>query len=131
MHTPSTPSITLPAVAGALFAGLGVAAGAMGNHALRSLIAEPLLLVYETAVRYQIYHALGLLAVAALAAHLPARGMRLVSWLFIAGILCFSGSLYMLALTGERPLGMLTPVGGTLFIIGWLVLAWQVLRARR
>ncbi|MDO5057598.1 MAG: DUF423 domain-containing protein [Lautropia sp.] len=124
-------SITLPAVAGALFAGVGVAAGAMGNHALRSLIAEPLLLIYETAVRYQIYHALGLLAVAALAPHLTVRGVRLVSWLFIAGILCFCGSLYILALTGARPLGMLTPVGGTLFMAGWAVLAWHAWRARR
>lgn len=110
---------------GALFAGLGVAAGAFGAHGLRAMLAEPLLLVYETAVRYQIYHALALIALAALAPRLPARRVRITGGLFVAGILLFSGSLYLLALTGERPLGMLTPIGGTCFLAGWVSLAWH------
>ncbi|MDO4636981.1 MAG: DUF423 domain-containing protein [Lautropia sp.] len=131
-NTSASPApITLPATWGALFAGLGVAAGAIGNHAMRAMLAEPLLLVYETAVRYQIYHALALLAVAALASRLPAGAVRTVSWLFIAGIICFSGSLYLLALTGSRPLGILTPVGGSCFIAGWLWLAWATWRHGR
>lgn len=116
--------------AGALFAGLGVAAGAFGAHGLRAMLAEPLLQVYETAVRYQIYHALALIALSAIAPRLPARRVRLTGNLFVAGILLFSGSLYMLALTGTRPLGILTPIGGVCFIAGWATLAWHAWRAR-
>lgn len=128
---PTSPRICLPvAGVGALFAGLGVAAGAFGAHGLRAMLAEPMLVVYETAVRYQMYHALALLVLAVLAVRLPPRTTLLVAGLFTGGIVFFSGSLYLLALTGTRPLGMLTPVGGTLFIAGWAVLAWGALRGR-
>lgn len=134
MTTPTPSQQSSPATSiialGAVFAGLGVAAGAMGNHALRPLLSDHMLTVYDTAVRYHIYHALALLIVAALATQLPARAVRLVAGLFTAGIICFSGSLYLLAITETRPLGMLTPIGGTLFIAGWITLAWQALRAR-
>ncbi|MDO4232178.1 MAG: DUF423 domain-containing protein [Lautropia sp.] len=131
MHTPSAPSPALAVVSlGAILAGLGVAAGALGNHALRPLLSDHMLTVYQTAVQYHLYHALALLIVAALATQLPARAVRLVAGLFTAGIICFSGSLYLLAITETRPLGMLTPVGGSLFIAGWITLAWQAFRAR-
>ena len=117
---PST-AIGLPWLGtGALFAALGVAAGAFGAHGLRAMLAEPLLLIYETAVRYQMYHALALVALGALAGSL-----------FTLGILLFSGSLYLLVLTGTRPLGILTPIGGSCFIAGWLWLAISAWRAVR
>jgi uncharacterized membrane protein YgdD (TMEM256/DUF423 family) len=113
---------------GALFAGLAVAAGAFGAHALRTRLEPDMLTVFDTAARYQMYHALGLFA----AAWLSGRGAITESaWagrLFIVGILLFSGSLYALALTGNTRLGILTPFGGGAFILGWLILA---LGARR
>ncbi len=129
-----TASATTPAFcplllgAGALFAGLAVAAGAMGAHGLRALLSDHMLVVYETAVRYQMYHALTLLVLAALAPHLPRCALRWSAGFFVAGILLFSGSLYALALTGTRPLGMLTPIGGSCFLLGWLSLLWAAVR---
>ncbi|MDO4905074.1 MAG: DUF423 domain-containing protein [Lautropia sp.] len=117
--------------AGALFAGLGVVAGAMGAHALRTVLSDHMLIIYETAVRYQMYHALALLVLTALAPRLPRCTVRWSGGFFIAGILLFSGSLYMLSLTGTRPLGMLTPIGGSCFILGWLTLLWSAFRLAR
>lgn len=129
--TPST-AIGLPWLGtGALFAALGVAAGAFGAHGLRAILAEPLLLIYETAVRYQMYHALALVALGALAGRLPPRAITVSGSLFTLGILLFSGSLYLLVLTGTRPLGILTPIGGSCFIAGWLWLAVSAWRAVR
>lgn len=126
--TPRSPFCPRLLAAGALFAGLGVAAGAMGSHGLRAMLSDHMLGVYEIAVRYQIYHALALLVLAALSPHLPRTTLRWASGLFIAGILLFSGSLYALALTETRPLGMVTPIGGTCFLAGWVVLVWAGLR---
>ncbi len=109
--------------AGALFGAIAVGAGAYGSHALRAELAEPLLVMYETAVRYQMYHALALLAVGALGHVLSRRALTLAGSFFIAGILLFSGSLYALSLTGERPFPFMTPAGGVCFILGWLTLA--------
>src|SRR5262245_54409408 len=97
---------------GALLAGLGVAAGAFGAHGLRARLTPDMLAIFETAVRYQMYHALALLAVGWAAARWPDRGVALAGWLFVAGIVVFSGSLYVLALTGTRWLGAVTPLGG-------------------
>ena len=113
---------------GALSAALAVAAGAFGAHALRARLAADLLAVFETAARYQMYHALGLLAVAAALARWPTPSVRAAGWLFLTGTLHFSGSLYLLALTGTRWLGAITPLGGLCFIIGWLVFALGVAR---
>ena len=113
---------------GALFAALGVAAGAFGAHGLRAMLAEPLLLIYETAVRYQMYHALALVALGALAGRLPPRAITVSGSLFTLGILLFSGSLYLLALGAPRLLGLVTPFGGLALIGGWLVLGWTSLR---
>jgi uncharacterized membrane protein YgdD (TMEM256/DUF423 family) len=96
---------------------LDVALGAFGAHALKSRLSPEMLAVFETGVRYQAYHALGLLALAAL------RGPDKAGWCFVGGIVLFSGSLYLLALTGERRLGMVTPLGGLLFLAGWALFA--------
>ena len=111
------------ALAGALSAFIAVAAGAFGAHALRARLPADLLAVFETGARYQMYHALALLAVAWASNHWPGTPLRLAGWLFIGGTLLFSGSLYVLALTGARWLGAITPLGGLLFLAGWAALA--------
>ncbi|GAA4407677.1 DUF423 domain-containing protein [Quisquiliibacterium transsilvanicum] len=109
--------------AGALSALFGVAAGAFGAHGLRAIVAPDLLVVFETGARYQMYHAFALLAVAGAATRWPGPRVRAAGWLFVAGTLLFSGSLYLLALTGARGLGAVTPFGGLAFIAGWACLA--------
>ncbi len=109
---------------GGLFGGLGVILGAFGAHTLKARLTPELLEIFETGVRYQIYHALALLFVALVAEKRPANKLLTAGgWLFVVGTLLFSGSLYMLALGGVRWLGAITPVGGTAFIIGWFCLA--------
>ena len=115
---------------GALSALIAVAAGAFGAHALRARLAPDLLQVFETGARYQMYHALGLLAVAWAAGRTDAAGPRRAGWLFVLGTLLFSGSLYVLALTGARWLGAVTPLGGVAWIVGWALLAWSFRPAR-
>ena len=115
---------------GALAMALAVGLGAFGAHALRDRVSPELLVVWQTAIQYHVYHALGLFVVAGVASLLPDhRGLRLSGWLMIGGILLFSGSLYTLVLTEIRWLGMVTPLGGTAFIAAWLALAWSVWRA--
>lgn len=111
------------ALAGSISAFIAVAAGAFGAHALRSRLAPDLLAVFETGARYQMYHALALFAVAWAVTHWPGPPIRLAGWLFIGGTVLFSGSLYLLALTGARWLGAVTPLGGLLFLGGWVALA--------
>jgi len=113
---------------GALSALASVAAGAFGAHALRSRLAPELLAAFETGARYQMFHALGLLAVAWAGERWPGPAAAWAGWLFLAGTVVFSGSLYLLALTGARWLGAVTPLGGAAFLAGWLALAWAALR---
>lgn len=108
---------------GCTFGLMAVAAGAFGAHALRARLPADLLAVFETAARYQMYHALALLGVALLAARVPSGAASAAGWLFVAGIVVFSGSLYALALTGVRILGAVTPLGGLCFLAGWVALA--------
>jgi uncharacterized membrane protein YgdD (TMEM256/DUF423 family) len=114
---------------GAALAGVAVAAGAFGAHGLRDRLAPDMLAVFETAVRYQMYHALALVGVAWAVTRWPGAGAGLAGWLFVAGIALFSGSLYVLALSGVRWLGAITPFGGLCFLAGWGVLAWTVWRS--
>ena len=110
---------------GAVLGFLGVAFGAFGAHALRSRLSPDLLAVFETGVRYQMYHAFAVLIVAAAMGHFgSARLLVIAGWSFVAGCLLFSGSLYALALTGVGILGAITPIGGVLFLIGWACLAF-------
>jgi uncharacterized membrane protein YgdD (TMEM256/DUF423 family) len=121
------------AMIGALSAGLAVAAGAFGAHALRAKVEPRLLEVFETAARYQMYHALALIAVA----WLVGQGGRVTGpatvagWCFVAGTLLFSGSLYAMTFTGIRALGAITPLGGVGFIAGWVLLAVAASRLPR
>lgn len=110
-------------ILGCLLAFLAVAGGAFGAHALRARLAPELLAVFETGVRYQMYHALALLGVAWVGTHSPGGGAVLAGWLFTFGIVVFSGSLYVLSLSGVRWVGAITPLGGVALLAGWIVLA--------
>jgi uncharacterized membrane protein YgdD (TMEM256/DUF423 family) len=114
--------------AGAFAAMLGVAIGAFGAHGLRSRVTPEMLAVFETGVRYHMYHALALLAVGWVAGRGTLPWLNAAGGLFAAGILLFSGSLYLLALTGARGWGAVTPVGGLAFIVGWACLGLAALR---
>ena len=109
--------------------GLAVVLGAFGAHALEVRIEPRLLATFEIGVRYQMYHALALLAVAtALARWSAIRMLTTAGWSFAAGTALFSGSLYLLVLTGKRWLGAITPLGGLAFIVGWFFLTLAALR---
>jgi uncharacterized membrane protein YgdD (TMEM256/DUF423 family) len=114
---------------GAFAAAIGVTLGAFGAHALKSRVTEDLLAVFETGVRYQMYHALALLAVAWAATRWPGPWINASGWLFTLGILIFCGSLYLMTFTGVRWLGAITPIGGVCFILGWIAMAVAALRA--
>ena len=108
---------------GALAAFIGVALGAFGAHGLRSRLSTEMLGVFETGVRYQMYHALAILIVALAVARIDGWLIRAAGWLFTGGIILFSGSLYVLALSGITMLGAVTPIGGLAFLAGWACLA--------
>jgi uncharacterized membrane protein YgdD (TMEM256/DUF423 family) len=105
----------------------GVTLGAFGAHALRARLSADMLSVFETGVRYHLIHAVALLAVAALMDRLNARLITAAGWLFLTGIVLFSGSLYLLALTGVTILGAVTPLGGVAFLAGWACLAFAAI----
>jgi uncharacterized membrane protein YgdD (TMEM256/DUF423 family) len=112
-------------VAGAAMAFLAVALGAFGAHALKDRLTPDMLAIFEVGVRYQMYHALGLVGVAWAVSRWPESSAHVAGWAFIAGILVFSGSLYLLTLTGARWLGAITPLGGLAFLAGWAILVWS------
>jgi uncharacterized membrane protein YgdD (TMEM256/DUF423 family) len=116
-------------IAGAATAGLAVALGAFGAHGLQGRLSAQRMDTFETAVRYQMYHALALFAVAWLATRWPGWQVAWAGALFVAGILLFSGSLYVLVLTDVPALGAVTPLGGVAFIGGWVLLAWSATAA--
>lgn len=112
----------------ALLLMLGVATGAFGAHGLRAHVGPDMLAVWQTAVFYQLVHALGLLGTAALRPRLHARITSVAAAFLLAGVVLFSGSLYALVLSGVRGLGAVTPIGGVCFMIGWMLLglaAWR------
>lgn len=113
-----------------IFGGLAVALGAFGAHALSERLSPSLLNTFEIGVRYQFYHALALVAVAFAIGRWPHMGLAVwAGWCFVAGILIFSGSLYVLVFSGLRWLGAITPIGGVGFIAGWVLLGWVAWRA--
>ena len=115
---------------GSLNAALAVMLGAFGAHALKTRLSEQMMTVYQTGVQYHFYHALGLLLVGIITFHLPVSNwLKLSGGLMFVGIILFSGSLYMLALTNIRWLGVITPLGGTAFILAWFFLALAVVKA--
>lgn len=116
---------------GATLGGLSVIFGAFGAHALSGRLTESALAIYRLAAQYQMYHAVALLGLAALPAVArakPARGFRAAGWCWVAGTVIFSGSLYLLALTGYKAWGAVTPIGGLLLIAGWATLAVTCMR---
>jgi uncharacterized membrane protein YgdD (TMEM256/DUF423 family) len=116
-------------VAAALALAAAVALGAFGAHALRAHLGADMIAVYQTAVQYHFWHALGLLGIGPLMTRSPGdRSLGWTAWLLVAGLLLFSGSLYLLALTGATWLGVVTPLGGVAFIAAWLGLAWWAWR---
>ena len=114
---------------GSGFALIAVITGAFAAHTLKSRLSPDMFQVFEVAVRYQMYHALGLIAVAWAASQWSSQLITASGWLFVAGIVIFSGSLYILSLTGIRWLGAITPIGGVAFIIGWGCLLWAAIRS--
>lgn len=111
---------------GAVFAGLGVALGAFGAHALKERLTPDMLEIFNTAVQYQFYHSFALI----LLGLFVARGGSATgaAWAFTLGILFFSGSLYVLVFTGTKWLGAITPIGGVAFMVGWALFAWSALQ---
>ena len=109
-------------IIGSLLALLAVAAGAFGGHILKPRLSADLFDVFEVAARYHMYHALGLLAVAWACGQWPGTFTAVAGWAFVAGIILFSGSLYLLSISGVRWLGAITPLGGLCFMAGWLCL---------
>lgn len=118
-------------VLGALSGFVSVAAGAFGAHALKARLGPDLLAVFETGARYQMFHALALVAAGWASARFPGTAASLAGWLFLGGTVLFSGSLYALALTGVRALGAVTPLGGVAFLGGWVALAWAAAASAR
>lgn len=115
--------------AGATLAFLAVAAGAFGAHALKAQLSEEALGWFETGARYQMYHALALVALAAVAPRLAVGAGTATGWLWLAGVVLFSGTLYLMAFTGVRWLGAVTPLGGVCLLAGWAWLAWEAVRS--
>jgi len=116
--------------AGSVLAGFGVVFGAFGAHALEASLGPKMLDTFETGVRYQMYHGLGLLALAWAINRWPERRLVPAAWLLLAGTVVFSGSLYLLVLTGARWFGAITPLGGVTLIAGWALVAWRLLTNR-
>jgi len=114
---------------GSLFGFFGVALGAFGAHGLKNFITQEMLTVFETAVRYQMYHAVGIILVAMLVEEYPL--MSNAGRLFGAGIILFSGSLYVLAITGIKVFGLITPFGGLCFLAGWGILFYTSFKTKK
>tara|TARA_B100000029_G_scaffold323452_1_gene315798 strand:- start:259 stop:624 length:366 start_codon:yes stop_codon:yes gene_type:complete len=116
-------------IVGASLAGVAVLLGAFGAHGLKSKFSTEDLAIFETGVRYHMYHALGLLLIGGIGFHVAQEIIQIPAYLLLAGILIFSGSLYLLVLTDTRWLGAITPIGGLCFVAGWLLLAFNLYRS--
>lgn len=116
-------------VIGALSAGVGVAAGAFGAHGLKSRLSPEMFSVFEVGVRYQMYHVFALMATAWAKTRWPSSLVVIGGWLFVVGIVLFSGSLYLLSLSGMHWPGIVTPLGGVALLAGWICLGWGVWRS--
>ena len=114
-------------LSGSIFASLSIILGAFGAHALKDQLSAYSLAIYEKAVLYQMFHSLGILLLTAIAKNMDVLDLSFSIWCFIIGIILFSGSLYILALTNVKWLGMITPIGGMLFIIGWFLVIFKSL----
>ena len=125
-----SPTAKFFLILGSINAALVVLLGAFGAHGLKERLTAEMLAVYQTGVHYHLFHALGLLAVGLVATQIPASAyLKWSGWLMLAGIVLFSGSLYVLSVSGLRWLGMVTPFGGLAFILSWTLLVIAVLKA--
>jgi uncharacterized membrane protein YgdD (TMEM256/DUF423 family) len=113
-------------ISGAIFMALAVLLGAFGAHALKQSLTPEMLTVYKTGVEYQFYHALGLLLIGLIGFHIKSKYLSRAGLLIIIGIILFSGSLYVLTLSGIKVIGAITPIGGLSFVAGWIFLAIAV-----
>lgn len=114
---------------GSINALIAVMLGAFGAHALKSRLSSDMMDIFQTGVQYHFYHALGLLAVGVIAYHLPdSAWLKWSGWLMLAGIVIFSGSLYILSISGIKWLGAITPIGGTAFIVAWVLLTIAIFK---
>ena len=113
---------------GLFFCGFSVLMGAFGAHALKDKLSEYSMSIYDKAVFYQVFHALGILIVSILGQLFNTQEFNIFGWFFIIGILLFSGSLFILSVTGIKWLGAITPIGGVMFILGWFLLFFKVLK---
>ena len=118
-------------ILGAILAAIGVSAGAAGAHFLRNIISETRFITFNKAVRYQMYHSFALIFVALLSSQNPGKALDIAGWLFLAGILLFSGSLYLIVLTGLQWFEVFSPVGGIAFVLGWLSLAYSAFQNKK
>lgn len=116
-------------LSGCICAFLAVAFGAFGAHSLKDRLTEDMLAIFQTGVQYQMYHGLALILVAILSKLMPEnKSLKRSGWLFLIGIIVFSGSLYVLSLSGVKILGAVTPIGGVAFLLGWFMLARGALK---
>jgi len=116
-------------IIGSVLAALAVSIGAFGAHGLKSKVSSEDLVIFETGVRYQMYHSLGLILIGILGFHYPLNIIQLPAILFLIGIIIFSGTLYLIPLTGLRWFGAITPIGGTALIAGWIVLVYNIIKS--
>lgn len=115
-------------ISGAVFMALGVLLGAFGAHALKTTLPPDMMQVYKTGVEYQFYHALGLLLIGLIGVNIQSKWLRWSALFIFSGIVLFSGSLYVLALSGIKTIGIITPFGGVAFVLGWISLAIGILK---
>ena len=118
-------------ILGSVFGMMAILAGTFGAHGLEQTVTPSLLQTFDTGVRYHMYHALALIGVAWACEHFGGKLPVAAGWLFVIGIIVFAGSLYLLAITGARWLGMITPIGGVAFVVGWLLLIVAGAQSRR
>ena len=116
-------------IIGSVLAALAVSIGAFGAHGLKSKVSSEDLVIFETGFRYQMYHSLGLILIGILGFHYPSNIIQLPAILFLIGIIIFSGTLYLIPLTGLRWFGAITPIGGTALIAGWIVLVYNIIKS--
>lgn len=116
-------------IIGSALAALAIAIGAFGAHGLKSRVSADDLVIFETGVRYQMYHSLALILLGLIGVNFQSNIVQLPAILFLAGIIIFSGTLYLIPLTGLRWFGAITPIGGTALILGWIVLIFNLIRS--
>ena len=122
------PSSRRLIAAGCVLAGIGVAAGAFGAHMLKTMLEPPMLAAYDTGTRYQMYHAFGMILAGMAARLFGDPRLTTAGWIFAVGMVMFCGSLYGIALAGQKWMGPITPLGGLTFIIGWGLFGWRLWR---